>query len=256
MKKKILVAVGVVIILAAVRTSGYAWKLYQERQAYQIYLEHIENNAEIRQLGDVPAMYNTDGKLEIPVNFEELQKENPDIYAWITIPGVVDAPVLQHTEDDSYYQNHDAEGRENAYGAVFSESLNRLDFSDSLTVLYGSNEEGSSQFEGLYQYRDSQFLEEHPVIYVYTPDSMLQYRIFAAYQSDNRHLLMRFNQGTYEGNIRAFIKDILSQRQMNATVKRKADIDTSSQFLTLSTHDPAGEEFRYLVHAFLYEKNI
>ena len=116
--------------------------------------------------GDVSSMYNGDGKLEVPVDFERLQKGNPDIYAWITIPGVVDAPVLQHATDDTYYQNHDAGGREEKSGAVFSESLNHMDFSDSLTVLYGANTEGSSQFEGLFRYRDRQFLEEHSIVYI------------------------------------------------------------------------------------------
>ncbi len=254
MKKMILAVGGAAIALATAVAGNCAWRLYQEAKDEQVYLECTENYARIRHSGDVSSMYNGDGKLEVPVDFERLQKGNPDIYAWITIPGVVDAPVLQHATDDTYYQNHDAGGREEKSGAVFSESLNHMDFSDSLTVLYGANTEGSSQFEGLFRYRDRQFLEEHSIVYIFTPDSVLQYRIFAAYRSDNRHLLMRFNQGAHEGNVRAFIKDILSRREMNAAVDRGAEADTDDQFLTLSTHDYAGEEFRFLVQAYLQEK--
>ncbi len=40
----------------------------------------------------------------IPVKFGELQSVNPDVYAWITIPGTeIDYPILQHTSDNSYY---------------------------------------------------------------------------------------------------------------------------------------------------------
>ena len=40
----------------------------------------------------------------IPVKFEELQAVNPDIYAWITVPGtVIDYPILQHASDNTYY---------------------------------------------------------------------------------------------------------------------------------------------------------
>ena len=43
-------------------------------------------------------------KLDIPVDFETLQKENPDIYAWITIPGTdIDYPVVQDSTDNTYY---------------------------------------------------------------------------------------------------------------------------------------------------------
>ncbi len=61
-------------------------------------------------------------------------------------------------------------------------------------------------------------------------------------------------RGAHEGNVRAFIKDILSRREMNAAVDRGAEADTDDQFLTLSTHDYAGEEFRFLVQAYLQEK--
>ena len=123
--------------------------------------------------------------------------------------------------------------------------MNKKDFSDPLTVIYGENKEDGSLFGSLFQYRDKLFMEEHPVIYIYKPDQILIYRIFAAYRNDNRHLLKRFNQGIYEGNIRAFIKDILSQRAMDATIEQDAPIDTNDYFLTLSTHDPAGEEYRH-----------
>ena len=48
---------------------------------------------------------------EIPVDFDELQKINPDIYAWVKIDGTeVDAPILQNMESnelyDEYYLDH------------------------------------------------------------------------------------------------------------------------------------------------------
>lgn len=36
-----------------------------------------------------------------PVDFDYYQKKNPDIYAWIEIPGTdIDHPVLQNPDDD------------------------------------------------------------------------------------------------------------------------------------------------------------
>ena len=40
---------------------------------------------------------------------------------------------------------------------------------------------------------------------------------------------------------------------MGATVDRTVDIDIDNRFLTLSTHDMAGEEYRYLIQAYLEE---
>ena len=39
-----------------------------------------------------------------PIDFASLQKENPDIYAWLYIPGTeFDFPILQRAGDDDYY---------------------------------------------------------------------------------------------------------------------------------------------------------
>ena len=47
----------------------------------------------------------------IPVKFEELQTVNPDVYAWITVPGTdIDYPILQHASDNSYYLMHNIDG--------------------------------------------------------------------------------------------------------------------------------------------------
>ena len=47
----------------------------------------------------------------IPVKFEELQAVNPDVYAWITVPGTdIDYPILQHASDNSYYLMHNIDG--------------------------------------------------------------------------------------------------------------------------------------------------
>lgn len=240
--KKIMLAVSLIVIFGALGIVGYqGWKFYERQKLEEEHLRRIEDQKEIRQTGDESRFYEEDGKLQIPVDFLELQKENQDIYAWLTIPGVADTPIIQ-----------DSEGEEDF---AFTEEMNKKDFSDPLTVIYGENKEDGSLFGSLFQYRDKLFMEEHPVIYIYTPDQILIYRIFAAYRNDNRHLLKRFNQGIYEGNIRAFIKDILSQRAMDATIEQDAPIDTNDYFLTLSTHDPAGEEYRYLVQAYL-EKSL
>ena len=47
---------------------------------------------------------------EIPIDFDALQKRNPDAYAWITVPGTpIDYPILQDPDDNSYYLTETAE---------------------------------------------------------------------------------------------------------------------------------------------------
>lgn len=74
-----------------------------------------------------------------PIDFASLQEENPDIYAWLRIPGTeFDFPILQRAGDDDYYLTHDSDGNDNSMGAIFSESsYNDGKMDDPATVLYG-----------------------------------------------------------------------------------------------------------------------
>ena len=72
----------------------------------------------------------------IPVKFEELQAVNPDIYAWITVPGtVIDYPILQHASDNTYYLMHNIDGSYGYPGCIYTENMNSKDFTDNNTVI-------------------------------------------------------------------------------------------------------------------------
>lgn len=194
-------------------------------------------------------------KLDIPVDFEALQKKNSDIYAWITIPGTeIDYPIVQSSTDNGYYLNHSAEKTESASGAIFSENYNSKEFDDYITAIYGHNMRDGSMFTGLHQYEDSAFLKEHQDIIIYTPNAILKYKIFAAYLSDDRHVVLYYNQGRTEDNRRAYLNEIMSQRTMKSSLDTSANADVNSKILTLSTCHSAGDDYRYLVQAYLEEK--
>lgn len=184
------------------------------------------------------------------------EQMNPDIYGRIYIPDTeIDYPILQHPEDNGYYLTHDERGEENPSGAIFSEDYNSKDFEDSITVLYGNNMEDGSMFGSLQKYGDNFYMKEHPYIYIYTGDMEYKYRVFAAYLSDNRHLMERFCSGKSQGNRDAYLKSIFDNRTMEAQIDNSVEVSTDSKILTLSTHDNRGEQYRYLVQACLTEKN-
>ena len=128
--------------------------------------------------------------VEIPVDFATIQQQNPDIYAWITVPGtLVDYPVVQHSTDDFFYLDHGIDKKSSAAGCIYSESMNAKDFTDPQTVLYGHNMKNDTMFGSLHSYEDKAFFDANRTIYVYTPTQKLTYRIFAAYVTGNEHLL-------------------------------------------------------------------
>ena len=111
-------------------------------------------------------------------------------------------------------------------------------------------------FGELNQYADGRYMEEHPYIYIQTDngETTLKYRVFAAYRSDNRHIMERFRSGRSEGNRKAYLDSIYNNRVMGVQIDTSVQVNTESRILTLSTHDDAGEEYRYLVQACLVEE--
>ena len=254
MKKRTWKVIAVISFAAAVILTAVVLRIYTQREhARQTYEEMQQQNSEKRQTDTQESKEQSKTKkkkkkLDIPVDFETLQKENPDIYAWITIPGTdIDYPVVQDSTDNTYYLNHAADTSLSDSGAIYSEKENAKDFDDYLTVLYGHNMKDGSMFAGLHKYEDKTFLKDHKDLTIYTPDSILKYRIFAAYLTDNRHVLMYYNQGKDEESRETYLKDILEQRNMNASIDTKAKVDKDSKILTLSTCHAAGKNYRYLV---------
>lgn len=81
-------------------------------------------------------------KVDIPIDFAALKEKNPDVYAWISIPGTaIDYPVLQRENDNTYYLDHTIDHEEKTEGAIFTENYNNTDFEDPNTVIYGHEHE-------------------------------------------------------------------------------------------------------------------
>ena len=139
MKKRTWKVIAVISFAAAVILTAVVLRIYTQREhARQTYEEMQQQNSEKRQTDTQESKEQSKTKekkkkLDIPVDFETLQKENPDIYAWITIPGTdIDYPVVQDSTDNTYYLNHAADTSLSDSGAIYSEKENAKDFDDYL----------------------------------------------------------------------------------------------------------------------------
>lgn len=190
------------------------------------------------------------------IDFEALQTEtNKDIYAWIYVPdSKIDYPVLRHGTDDAYYLNHNLDGSKGYPGCIYSESLNSRDFTDPNTVLYGHNMKNGTMFNGLHRFEDSQYFEEHPYIYIYTPDRLMVYGIFGAYEFGNVHLLLGYDMETEYG-FGQYLEEVLETRDMNTNFREEFLPGVESRILTLSTCVSGKSEKRYLVQGVLLNED-
>lgn len=189
--------------------------------------------------------------VEIPIDFAALQQQNPDVYAWIQVPGTeVDYPILQSSNDNTYYLNHTIDGEEKKEGAIFTENYNTKTFEDPNTVIYGHDMKNGSMFQSIHKYMDRSFFDNNRDIVIYMPDQILHYKIFAAYLTDNRHLLMNYNFWSKD-EYQQYLSSIFSMRDMNAFIDTSTEVTTEDKIITLSTCYAGISTQRYLVQAVL-----
>lgn len=225
-------------------------KVYQDMETEKDPVETEEEKVQMTETEDIAQEETV--KPDIPVDFEKLQKENPDIYAWITIPDTeIDYPVLQSESDDTYYLNHTVEKKKGLPGSIYSESQNRKDFSDPNTVLYGHNMKNGSMFAGLHKFSDEDYMTEHQKVIIYTPEHILTYKVFAAVVYDNRHILNCFDYSEISGK-EEFLQSLKDSRNLS-NVYIDTNIDEGDRLLTLSTCNSNTEQ-RFIVEAVLTDE--
>ena len=194
----------------------------------------------------------------LSIDFAGLQKKNPDIYAWIDIPGTkISYPVLQRVGDDTYYHRRNYLGEYSVSGCLYTESTyNAKDFNDPVTVIYGHNMASGVMFGTLRsEYSSLQGLRDHPEIVIYLPGRELHYRVFAAVPFDNRHILYSHNFSS-ERTFRLFFKDIKAIRELGASVAQDVSVAYGDKVIILSTctsTTDTSDQHRFLVCAKLTE---
>lgn len=107
----------------------------------------------------------------------DLQKQNQELVAWITIPGtVIDYPVMQTAEDDDYYLTHDFEGNEDPHGTPFLDVNCRIGESENM-IIYGHHMKDGTMFQNLMRYKEAEFCEANGLIRFDTVEESAQYQV-------------------------------------------------------------------------------
>ena len=192
---------------------------------------------------------NPDG-YESPVDFAALQKENPDVYAWLEITDSdISYPVLNHEGDNSYYLTHDSRQQKDTKGSVYTEDFNTKTFDDPTTLIYGHTTKNGEIFGTLQKkYTDSSFFKTHREIKVYLPDKEYTYKVFAAIPFSDVHILYYYDF-TNEKQFNSFYNTVFSTRSLDAIVDSDVDISMDDHVIVLSTCIASDRSKRFLVLA-------
>lgn len=186
------------------------------------------------------------------IDFDALREINEEIYAWIEVPGTnISYAVVQSASNDLYYNNHNIDKSYFSGGSIYSQRYNSKDFLDPMTVLYGHNMQAGTMFAQVNQFRDTDFFEAAPYIYIYTPETLYVYRIFAAYPHSSEHLLL-CHDFSDETEFTAYF-DSLSAT-IDSNYRRDLFPNYGDKVITLSTCYRSNRLQRYLLQGVLIEQ--
>lgn len=183
----------------------------------------------------------------ITVDYAGLAAVNKELTGWLYIPALdLGYPVVQG-KDNSFYQSHTFEKKENRAGAIFMDYRCDAGLTDLNTIIYGHNMKNGSMFGTLKKFGQEESLyEEDPWFYYFTENEIRKYRIISYYVTKDGSSSYAFPSAG---------KEYESWRDMilNYSVRRcTEELPEGAPVMTLSTcYGRAGGDLRFLVHGIL-----
>lgn len=252
-KKKLTTIIIVVFALGAFIWLGLAgyffWTIQDNGKTEKITVEvqQIEVEPEEPSEEESEETVSIEIEEEPEIDWETLTSQNPDIYAYVYVPGTkVSYPILQNEQDD-FYLTHDANKAKSKEGAIYTNHDNTKTFQDAVTVLYGHNMRNGNMFGSLKEFYQEDFYKEHEYIAIYTPEKRLVYQIVTARRHSDAYLYdeyANYNVGGMERFVKMITEPVKDKDVSHAT---ELEVSVEDKFLVLSVCIGKEDTNRYLV---------
>lgn len=203
---KFLIILGVLLLLGAGGIFLNAQRGYKEAQDSYKQLEQY-------------AVKDKEGDGLPNVQFDELRKINPDIIAWIYVPGtVINYPVVQTTNNTKYLSKVFS-GVENGSGAIFADMDDTAPGAvDQQTTLYGHHMYDGSMFNCVDKTLDQGAFDKFGEVYYITPEDTYKFKPMMTTQVQSNYTNARVaNFDGTEVTFEQYLQDMLSQAKAKAS---------------------------------------
>ena len=250
----IIMIIGAVMIITITMRYRVSANLYRDLEMHLSFPEPGEETSiPARDPIDVGDEEGEDGEWEetfrlpdhivLPtVDFEALEEINDNVIGWIILEGTpINYPVVQG-EDNDFYLRHLFDGRWNPSGSIFLDYLNSPRFTDHHTIIYGHNMQDGSMFAAIESYMYQEFYDNHPYIFLITPERRYVIKPFAGYMADTRMPSWRLQFDDAE-DVATWIAD----RRERSDFVSNTEALPHHRFVTLSTCSSIWHDIRYVL---------
>lgn len=251
------VALSILFLIAMGFCIWYVWAEYQYFKAEEeMNIELQEDVITEPEQPDVVVEGDAAPESEYPsgdvhllrtIDWDALHAINPDICAWIYIPGtVIDFPVLQEqTVGKTFYLNHDYRKRFSYNGSILTPAIPG-DVPDAHTLLFGHHMVNKSVVFGSLPttFNRKAFADAHPYMYLYYPDRTERWQVWCAVDghSDNPVYEIPYELGSDDYN--GLLSDIDARKRYGCMDRPNQD----TRITVLSTcNGRSGGKVRFYV---------
>lgn len=147
-------------------------------------LMNLDNTETVETVSEIAENEDISPQKDIKIlNFQNIQKENSNIVAWIKIEDTnINYPVLQGKDNNYYlYKNYKDEYSRN--GSIFLDYNCNLEKYNMNYLIYGHNNNNGMMFSELIKYQDKDFFNSHTKINLITSTENSTYNIISVFKS-------------------------------------------------------------------------
>ena len=195
---------------------------------------------------------------DMTVDWDYLRSINPDVVAWIYMPGTpINYPVVQgetnydylHT-DFSYNEGFTARG-----GAIFMDSDNKKDMSDAITYIYGHHMNDGSMFACLsLQLSYQGEFNAHRDFYVLTPEKNYRCHSFSLMRVSGDVGFIKRNFNTDEERIK-YLQNTMDSSVVSCP-EGAPEAAKIGKVFSLATCDYTAEDYRAVLYGQVAEEAV
>lgn len=209
-------------------------------QAYQKYGEHLVDHAVVDF-----------------IDFTALQNLNPEIYAWLLIPGTsINAPITQSQSGDiTFYQSHGPDLSENERGSLYTHfRYSTGQFSERVSVVYGKTLSSASVLDGIESlYHSIDAIRQHQDLYIFTKTAVLHYSVFCSTDFSDVLLSSEYNAFRDTADTASFLDDVRTYRTLRRQIDDAVSVTPENRMIVLTSRLEQNENKRFLVLAKLVD---
>lgn len=231
----VMVGLALIFVGSGAVVAFVNWQYHLSDDTYNAAKRNYTQEVEAPAASDKPA---------VQIDFEELLRINPDVQGWIYCEGTdINYPVMRGETNDTYLR-HDYRGEYNVRGSIFVDAENRPDFADANTIIYGHHMSSGTMFAMLEEWESQAYYEEHPYMWLLTPEQDYQIVLLSAKRVSAYSDLYEIHHEHDEG-FNQFLAEVLAESDF--TPVAGAEADQNSNYVLLTTCSYAFESARYII---------